>query len=174
MWNAMGIDQKDRTVPAVSRTSGFRKGHWIAIVLLTGTTYLAYPYYCLYRIDQAIQSGSRSDLTLYLDAERFEGSVREEFGNAVMLSLLAALMEEAGPGQAPDLAIPYVLSRMQAVLASDSSDGLAYDVRYAFFETPTVFRVDLGTPGSPREDWVTVRLRLAEWVWKLSELRLPT
>jgi hypothetical protein len=75
MWNAMRIDQKDRTVPAVSRTSGFRKGHWI---------------------------------------------------------------------------------------------------RYAFFETPTVFRVDLGTPGSPREDWVTVRLRLAEWVWKLSELRLPT
>jgi hypothetical protein len=140
--------------------------------MLASAFYLAYPYYCLHRIDQSLQSGIEGDLALYM-GEDFERSVREELGKRFILDLLTAVMDENGAEQSPDAVIRNFLTSLLEDSPEESGEGMALDVRYAFFETPTVFRVDLGAPGSPREDWVTVRLRLEEWVWKLSEFHPP-
>lgn len=168
----MKIDLSDRTGPVASRRSGPRMGWWIVLLVLASASYLAYPYYCLHRIDRSLQSGIERDLALYV-GEGFERSVREELGKRFILDMLTAVMDEDGAEQTPDAVLRNFLSPPREDSPEESGEGMALDIRYAFFETPTVFRVDLGAPGSPREDWVTVRLRLEEWVWKLSEFHPP-
>ncbi len=171
----------------------------LLLVAVAALGYLAWPYWCAYSLARGAETGDRAALERYVDWPALRTSAKEEVGGALMAAQGALGGLGVGPsaadlgsalvGQAVDAALtPQAVSEMIARSKSGGSAGGAgrtagpggiipakfsrENVKWAFFESPTSFVVDLA-PRADREEIVKLRFRLDGFVWKLSDVDLP-
>lgn len=106
-------------------------------------------------MEQAAVSGNDPDTV-------FAGGISNMVESLFNGTLLAKLAEH-NPG----------IKRLDFMDPDAADAGIIENIRFAFYETPVVFRIELGDPGSHPRDRVVAWLKIEEWVWKLSEIRLP-
>jgi hypothetical protein len=166
---------------------------WLSLsLILLGLAYLAYPYVTAWRIDRAVTARDTTTLESLIDwpllRERLKADVKQalveaardhpdnEEAEAVIGAALAALLVPTVIDSAVDeIVTPENLAANIATqeLAAEGHSPLSL-VRYAFFDSPTVFRVDLRDPGSPDAPGLTVLMELqADGVWRVTTVKLP-
>jgi hypothetical protein len=153
--------------------------------------YLISPYFALYRIDHAVRDGDTLRLERYADWPAIREQLRADLKG---LALETVTKQTANNDTAGSLAsglamlmVPAVVDRM--VDANVNPDGVIRAlndgtkgtprkslrdlVAYAFFESPTEFRVDLRNPHSPDGPKITALLELSGSGWRVTRVKLP-
>jgi hypothetical protein len=167
-------------------------------VLVLAALFVAYPYYCAYRISEALKTQNIPVLEIYVDWPALRTSAKDQLkavfsggmanrnsstdasGSALGAALTNVIIPKAVDWMVDNTLTPYgtsVLLRKRqignAVYSAEVGVELR-NVRYAFFATPTVFQIELGEKGSSEDEWIGATLRLKDWVWQLSSVQILT
>src|SRR3990172_238423 len=167
-----------------------RKGVLIA-VLLFASFYLAYPYLTLYWLDRALLTADTAALETLIDWPK----VRQQLKADVKLALIEQAQAQAGQGKllgifgaaltallvpamvdsvVDDMVTPERLVNNDEVVKRRQEGKSFIDfVIYAFFRSPTEFRVDLRDPDDKDSPTLTTLLELTGGRWRVGALELP-
>jgi outer membrane biosynthesis protein TonB len=166
---------------------------WLAAVVLVAV-YGAYPYFTLYRIQAAIEDRDVVALDTYVDWPAVRAGVKSDFQAEMATALMKGengsdrdLGARFAAGVATIL-MPAIIDRAvdamvssQALLnaaAQDDSNSTAkgklWDyVSYAFFSSPTDFRVDVRNPREPDGPKLLALMSLTGATWRVTRVHLP-
>jgi hypothetical protein len=163
----------------------------LATLAALGLSYAAYPYITLYRVGDAIRGGDTKTLEALVDWSSVREGIKEDICDLVV--------EDPGPktgGSLPPFGASFVrgiasssidqVVTPQALLAATGSPaggvvherrpqpelkGADVHVRWAFFDSPTSFQVDLHAVG--QADPIRVEMTLHHGAWRIDRVWLP-
>ncbi len=160
----------------------------LAAVLAVGATYVAYPYYTLYRLGEAIRQGDSTTLQSLIDWPSVREGIKEDvcdlvlddppytrqsanlppFGASFVRGIASSSIDRA---VTPEALVAAVSTTSQPPVADVGAD---VHVRWAFFDDPTSFSVSFKAPGQVGPIRLQMQLRNAHWrvrrVWLPAEL----
>jgi Protein of unknown function (DUF2939) len=168
------------------------RGPMLATLATMGLAYAAYPYVTLYRVGDAIRGGDTKTLEALVDWSSVREGIKEDICDYGV--------EDPGPKTGGGLP-PFGASFMrgiasssidqtvtpQALLAATGSPagglvreqrpqaelrGADVHIRWAFFDSPTSFQVDLRAVGQP--DPIRMEMTLHYGSWRIDRVWLPT
>jgi hypothetical protein len=158
---------------------------FIVVIFVVG--YCAYPYLTLARIDRAIRNRDVAELEVLFDWVALRASAKADFkallmssvdskkqeGLGVLGSVLGMAMGSAMIDSMIDAALSPtgILKRIEERQAEMPS--ILDFTRYAFFASPTEFRVDLRRPETEKEYTVTALMTLTGLTRRVSRIVLP-
>lgn len=158
----------------------------LATFLTVGLAYVAYPYFTLYRLGEAIRGADAATLESLVDWPSVREGIKEDICD------LAA--DDANPNQGKELP-PFGASFVRGI-ASNTIDqkvtpqaivaatvalpdnrqatprpGADVHIGWAFFESPTQFDISLRTQGLP--DPIRLEMSLRHGRWQIRRVWLP-
>ncbi len=164
---------------------------WFIGLFILLAAYIAYPYVTLHWLDQALLTDDTQALERLVDFP----SVRQTLKADVKLALIDKAQTEAGKGKILGifgaaltvLLVPTVVDSAveemvtpEAILDNEEVVKRRRDkksfidfVTYAFFESPTEFRVDLKDPDKPNSPTLTALMKLTGGRWRVVSVKLP-
>jgi hypothetical protein len=164
---------------------------WLIGAILVAAAYIGYPYLTLYWIDHALLTDDEGALETLVDWPQ----VRRELKADVKLALIEAAQKGLGKdsfagvfgGALTALLVPTlvdsaveewvtpekVLNSELVVKHRQEHKSFADFATYAFFTSPTEFRVDLKDPKDANSPTITAMMRLTGVRWRVVEIRLP-
>jgi len=164
---------------------------WLIGAILVVIAYAGYPYLTLYWIDHALLNDDKAALESLVDWPL----VRQQLKADVKLALIESAQTQAGKdsfaglfGAAlTTLLVPTlvdsavdewvtpekVLNSEQVVKRRQEQKSFADFVTYAFFTSPTEFRVDLKDPKDADSPAITALMRLTGLKWRVVAIKLP-
>jgi hypothetical protein len=162
----------------------------VALLVLLAL-YFAYPYVTLWRLDQAILKADIPTLNTLIDWPELRQRLKAE----AKLALIDKAQADIGKGglgglfggALTALLVPTVVDSAvdemvtpEALVHNDKIDQLRHEgksllrfVAYAFFASPTEFRVDLKDPDDKDSPTLTALLELSGGRWQVVALELP-
>ncbi|HET6609628.1 MAG TPA: DUF2939 domain-containing protein [Rhodopila sp.] len=160
------------------------RGPMLATLAAVGLAYAAYPYVTLYRIGGAIRGGDTKTLEALVDWSSVREGIKEDicdlvvddpgaktggnlppFGASFMRGIASSSIDQTVTPQAL-LAATGSLKRPEKELK-----GADVHVRWAFFDSPTSFLVDLKAPG--QTDPIRMEMTLHHGGWQIDRVWLP-
>lgn len=169
---------------------------WFLTAIAAVAAYLVWPYVALWQIDRALQSRDLTALESIADWPALRASIKADWRaetvadnskqiiaglrDSSAAGVVGSLLGSALGGAAVDTIIDGMISPQ--MLAKAINDGAVFRdhdpvefVRYAFFSSPTVFRLDLSNPKNDvAAAPLTLLLTLSGGSWKISRLLLDT
>jgi hypothetical protein len=164
---------------------------WLIAAILVAAAYIGYPYLTLYWIDHALLTDDEAALESLVDWP----AVRQELKADVKLALIEAAQTGLGKnsfagvfgGALTALLVPTLVDSAveewvttEKVLNSEvvvehrqDQTSFADFVTYAFFTSPTEFRVDLKDPNDADSPTITALMRLTGLRWRVVSIKLP-
>jgi Protein of unknown function (DUF2939) len=164
---------------------------WLIGAILVVAAYSGYPYLTLYWIDHALLTDDQSALESLVDWP----SVRQQLKAEVKLALIEAAQNQVGKdsfagvfsGALTALLVPTlvdsaveervtpekVLNSEVVVKHRQEQKSFADFVTYAFFASPTEFRIDLKDPKDADSPTITALMRLSGLRWRVVAIKLP-
>ena len=149
---------------------GTRYIFWLVIILSWG--YAVYPYYGTQAFFNALNQGDAHDLELRVDWESVGSSVVKQLAVHTGGDLIAVGWAALGAGSPEGLRNLLLVGDMSYLVSSDyappSHAKVSFSgVQYAFFTTPTIFRVEVAPIGRDDEEPMTLRFSFRDWMWRL-------
>ena len=157
---------------------------FLAALLLIAGSYAAYPYVTLYRLGHAIDSGDAKALKTLVNWPAVREGIKEDICDAVADNPETT----TGNGQLPGFGASFIrgiaantidqhVTPEGLVEVTQSSDtaaprGAAVHVKWAFFNGPTQFDVDLQAPGQAKP--IRLQLSLHDSAWRVTRVWLPS
>lgn len=161
------------------------------LILILLAVYLAYPYWTLYRLEQALLSNNAEAVKRIVDFPAIRAGMKsqvegglleksEQLGEKrpVLGDIGTALTNLLGPsvigGTVDSLVTPEALLNNPTVVEHREKDeGFGDYVTYAFFSGPTTFQLDFKDPN--RADAPTIRadMTLEGIRWRVTDVELP-
>jgi Protein of unknown function (DUF2939) len=173
----------------------------IAVGVLV-VAYIAYPYFTLYRLGDAIRRGDAAPLESLVDWDRVREGIKEDVCDSVVSPPAA----ETAQNDKADSALPPfgesfvrgiasnvidknvtpsgLVSAAQQSQMSDSDDRSPPDARepranpritWAFFDGPASFSVELLPPGdATAQEPIRIQMELRHGTWKVTRAWLPS
>jgi Protein of unknown function (DUF2939) len=172
---------------------GIKIGTWLAAIAVVAL-YGAYPYFTLYRIQAAIEARDPVALDTYVDWPAVRAGVKSDL-RAQMAK--GSLQSQSLSDQSPDAQlgagfsakpVPMMIDKaVDAMVSSESLfNAVAQDgsksaakaklwdyVSYAFFSSPTDFRVDVRDPKEADGPKASVLMSLTGATWRVTRVHLP-
>jgi Protein of unknown function (DUF2939) len=163
----------------------------LLILFLAVAGYLAYPYYTLYRIDRALLDDDAKTLEELVDFASIRGDIAGEITGDILAKageakeehpIIGGIADALAKRLAPDIVAKKVDEKVSAqmvlnnptVIEHRKKDESFVDfITYAFFMTPTKFKVDLKDPETPKSPTVTAILELVGYKWRAVAVELP-
>ena len=161
------------------------------LLLILLAVYIAYPYWTLYRLQDALLSNNAEAVKRIVDfpavragmKAQVEGGLLEksaEIGEKrpVLGDIGTALTNLLGPsvigGTVDGLVTPEaLLSNPTVVEHREKNEGFSDYLEYAFFSSPTTFKVDAKDPKEADSPTVTATMVLDGWRWRVTNVALP-
>lgn len=152
----------------------------IAVVALVAA-YIGYPYFCLWRLGEAVKASDVAGVQAYVDFDSVRTSLKADiknnaFGDTDATNPAAALGMLLG---APlvDALIDGTVNAESSVRQYHLAKGLGIDVpvrvNYAFFSSPSEFRVDGEADLGSRKPRGTVLMKFSNFRWRVYRVLLP-
>ena len=153
----------------------------VAALVLAGTTYAAYPFVTLYRIQFALRGGDTPTLRSLVDWYSVREGIKEDICDLVLdepgnipnqarLPAFGASFVRGVTGRSVDREFtPEKIAKIAEVDASSPNDAF---VSWAFFTSPAHFEVDVSVPGQAQP--VRADLELAGIRWKVIRVWIPS
>jgi hypothetical protein len=164
---------------------------WLIGAILVLAAYIGYPYLTLYWIDHALLNDDKpalerlvnwpvvrqelkADVKLAL-IESAQTQVDKDGFAGIFGAALTALLVPAVVDSAVDewVTPEKVLNSEEVVKRRQEQKSFADFVTYAFFTSPTEFRVDLKDPKDADSPAITALMRLAGFRWRVIAVKLP-
>ncbi|HZP10160.1 DUF2939 domain-containing protein [Methyloceanibacter sp.] len=164
---------------------------WLIGAILGVAAYLGYPYLTLYWIDHAlltndepalerlvdwpeVRQGLKADVKLALiDAAQTQAG-KDGFAGVFGAALTALLVPTLVDSAVDEWVTPEkVLNSEEVVKHRQEQKSFADFVTYAFFTSPTEFRVDLKDPKDPNSPSIAALMRLSGLRWRVIAIKLP-
>jgi hypothetical protein len=164
---------------------------WLIGAVLAVTAYIGYPYLTLWWIDHALLNDDKAALESLVDWPL----VRQQLKADVKLALIESAQTEVGKDSFAGLfgaaltallvptlvnsaidewATPEkVLNSEEVVKRRQEQKSFADFITYAFFTSPTEFRVDLKDPKDADSPAITASMRLTGLRWRVVAIKLP-
>jgi Protein of unknown function (DUF2939) len=159
----------------------------ISLVVIFVVGYCIYPYLTLARIDRAIRNRDVAELEVLFDWVALRASAKADFKALIMSSVDSKKrggLEALGSALGMVMGSAMIDSMIDAAL---SPTGILKQIeerqaempsildftRYAFFASPTEFRVDLRRPEAEREYTFTALMTLTGLTRRVSRIVLP-
>jgi hypothetical protein len=164
---------------------------WLIGAILVAATYIGYPYLTLYWMDHALLTDDEPALESLVDWPH----LRQQLKADVKLALIEAAQNQVGKdgfagvfgGALTALLVPTlvdsavdewvtpekVLNSEVVVKHRQEQKSFADFATYAFFTSPTEFRVDLKDPKDPDSPTITALMRLTGFRWRVVAVKLP-
>ena len=164
---------------------------WLIGAILVALAYIGYPYLTLWWIDHALLADDKGALESLVDWPH----LRQQLKADVKLALIDAAQNQVGKnsfagvfgGALTALLVPTlvdsaveewvtpekVLNSEVVVKHREEHKSFADFATYAFFTSPTEFRVDLKDPKDANSPTVTALLRLTGLRWRVVAIKLP-
>ena len=156
---------------------------WAAMgIALLAFFYAAYPYWTLYRLDQALETHDTLRLDAMIDWPSLRRNLRDDMVSAVTARLVpndddagrrfgADLLTAWGAGlidaAARGLLTSDALARVYDERRRAGASSLLHAIRFAFFRSPTSFDVDVETG---RDDRLRFEMTLESGAWRVTRL----
>jgi DUF2939 family protein len=151
-------------------------------IVLLAFFYAAYPYWTLYRLDQALETHDTRRLDAMIDWPSLRRNLRDDLLTAATARLLPNDADR-GPRFGADLLTAWGAALIDAaargVLTSDAlatlyderrragEPSLLHAIRFAFFRSPTSFDVHVETG---RDDRLRFEMTLESGAWRVTRL----
>lgn len=161
------------------------------LLLILLAIYVAYPYWTLYRLEQALLTNNAETLKKIVDFPAIRASTKaqiegkllqksQELGEKrpVLGDIGEALTKILGSsvigGTVDDLVTPEALLSNPTVVEHREKDEGFWDyMTYAFFSSPTTFRVDAKDPNEADAPTITATMTLEGVRWRVTDVALP-
>jgi hypothetical protein len=157
----------------------------VGIFLGVAVAYVAYPYFTLYRLGQAIRNGDASSLETMVDWAAVREGIKEDICDTVIdqpaEAKIGGQLPPFGAGFVRGIAGNAVDSRVtpQALAAVATQEpanlpdpkGAAVRVHWAFFSGPAEFLVALQPPGQSAP--INLQMELRAGAWQVTRVWLP-
>lgn len=152
----------------------------LAVLLILGMSYVAYPYVTLYRLGQAVRSGDTGTLQRLVNWPAVREGIKEDIRDhqdAGRAQTVSDALPAFGASFVRGIATHEVDQRVtpQGILAFSRHESgqpqRRLHVSWAFFHSPMVFVADLRMPGHARP--IRLQLTLHDEVWELTRIWLP-
>ena len=165
------------------RNPQWRALRWTATgIVVLALFYAAYPYWTLYRLDQALETHDTLRLDAIVDWPGLRRNLRDDMVSAAAARLLPN-DDDSGRRFGADLLTAWGTTLIDAatrgILTSDAlaalyderrragASSLLHAIRFAFFRTPTSFDVDVETG---RDHRVRFEMTLESGAWRVTRL----
>ncbi len=164
---------------------------WLIGAVLALVAYVGYPYLTLYWIDHALLTGNKASLESLIDwpllRQQLKADVKlalidsaqtqvgkDSFAGLFGAALTALLVPTVVDGAVDEYVTPEkLLSSEEVVKRRQEQKSFIDVVTYAFFTSPTTFRVDLRDPKDADFPTVTALLALTGARWRVVAVKLP-
>jgi len=161
------------------------------LILILLAVYIAYPYWTLHRLEQALLSNNAETLKRIVDfpavrasiKAQVEGGLRqksEELGQTrpVLGDIGKALTSILGPsvigGTVDSWVTPEaILNNPTVVEHREKDEGFGDSTTYAFFSGPTTFKVDIKDPNEADSPTFVAIMTLEGVRWRVTDVELP-
>jgi hypothetical protein len=157
------------------------------VVLLMVAAYCAYPFFAIWQIDRAIHNRDLVALESLVDWNSLRAGFKSDL-KSELLGEATAEVNAAPLGAAiGTLLLPNMIDTMiegsvtarnfvQQGMSRDASarKSLFESISYAFFVSPTEFRVDLSPPNLPQGSTITAIMSLSGASWRVSRVTFPS
>ena len=141
----------------------------IALLILTSSVYLAWPFAYLYRIDKALSESDRDTLSRLVDLDAIRAEIKRSIDRDMDTALgtdddgvLGWLKSKVGKIGVRAIDESITLSWVSRTLTAEG--GLRQQTTHAFFESWNVFVIRLGELG---QDPVHVKMTLTRGNWRV-------
>lgn len=163
---------------------------FLLFLILLGV-YIAYPYWTLFRIEQALLTNNAEKLQKIVDFPAIRAGMKKQVEGGLLEksqklgekrpilgdigeALTRALAPSVVGGTVDSLVTPEtILNNPTVVEHREKDEGFRDFVTYAFFASPTRFTVDVKDPERADAPTVTGVLTLEGVRWRLTEIELP-
>jgi Protein of unknown function (DUF2939) len=156
----------------------------LAAFLAVCVSYVAYPYVTLLRLGEAIRQGDSGTLRTLVDWPAVREGIKEDICDQVV--------DQAQPAQQSAALPPFGASFVRGIKANSIDRavtpealvaaagkpaeapplaGADVHIRWAFFDSPTVFSVNLSAPG--QTDPIRLEMELRQGQWQVRRVWLP-
>ena len=165
----------------------------LVTVLGAGVAYAAYPYVTLYRLGSAIRSADAAALESLVDWPAVREGIKEDvcdlgsddpgpktgrdlppFGASFVRGIMSGSIDKT---VTPQALLAATTGSVPVSRPPQQPRGADVHVKWAFFDSPTTFMVDLQPPGLADPIKLEMDLRHGEWrvqrVWLPGELLAP-
>jgi hypothetical protein len=158
----------------------------LATFLSLGVAYVAYPYVTLYRLGMAIQSADAQPLETLVDWPSVREGIKEDIcdmvvadadpkGDAQLPPFGASFMRGIASSTIDQRVTPQAIVAAAGVLPDRHPKapqrGADVHVDWAFFDSPTVFSVNLAADGLKQP--IRLEMALRHGLWKVDRVWLP-
>ncbi|HEV2551559.1 MAG TPA: DUF2939 domain-containing protein [Stellaceae bacterium] len=165
------------------RSSQWRALRWTTLgIVLLALFYAVYPYWTLYRLDQALETHDTLRLDAMIDWPRLRRNLRDDmvaaatarllpndaearnrFGTDLLTAWGAALIDAATRGLLTSDALATLYDERRRA----GAPSLLHAIRLALFRSPTRFDVDVETG---RDDRMRFEMTLESGAWRVTRL----
>src|SRR5512143_4132148 len=164
---------------------------WLIGAILVVIAYVGYPYLTLYWIDHALLKDDKAALESLVDwplvRQQLKADVKlaliesaqtrvgkDSFAGLFGAALTALLVPTLVDSAIDEWVTPEkVLNSEEVVKRRHEQKSFADFVTYAFFTSPTEFRVDLKDPNDADSPAITAPMRLTRLRWRVVAIKLP-
>lgn len=164
---------------------------WLIGAILVVIAYVGYPYLTLYWIDHALLKDDKAALESLVDwplvRQQLKADVKlaliesaqtqvgkDSFAGLFGAALTALLVPTLVDSAVDEWVTPEkVLNSEEVVKRREQQKSFADFVTYAFFTSPTEFRVDLKDPKDADSPAITATIRLTGFRWRVVAIKLP-
>ena len=164
---------------------------WLIGAILVVIAYVGYPYLTLYWIDHALLNDDKAALESLVDwplvRQQLKADVKlaliesaqtrvgkDSFAGLFGAALTALLVPTLVDSAVDEWVTPEkVLNSEEVVKRREQQKSFADFVTYAFFTSPTEFRVDLKDPKDADSPAITAIMRLTGFRWRVVAIKLP-
>ncbi len=161
------------------------------LILILLAVYVAYPYWTLHRLEQALLSNNAEALKRIVDfpairaslEDQVEGRLLEKSDQLgekrpVLGDIGTALTNILGPsvigGTVDSLVTPEALLSNPTVLEHrEKNEGFGDYMTYAFFSGPTTFKIDMKDPNKAEAPKIGATMTLDGARWRVTNVTLP-
>lgn len=161
------------------------------LILILLAVYVAYPYWTLYRLDNALLANNAETLKKIVNfpavrtnmQKQVQGGLlkkSQELGekHPVLGDIGEALARAFGPsvvgGSIDSLVTPEsVLSNPTVVEHREKQEGFADFVKWAFFSSPTKLKIETQNPEKADAPVITSTMELKGFRWRITDVDLP-
>jgi hypothetical protein len=161
------------------------------LILILLAVYVAYPYWTLHRLEQALLSNNAEALKRIVDFPAIGASMKDKvegrlLGKSdqlgekrpVLGDIGTALTNILGPsvigGTVDSLVTPEALLSNPTVLEHrEKNEGFGDYMTYAFFSGPTTFRIDMKDPNEADAPTIGATMTLDGARWRVTNVTLP-
>jgi hypothetical protein len=168
---------------------------WLIAIVALAAAYVAYPYVTLWQIERAMARRDTVALDALVDWSRLRSDMKTQIRAHALERIGASLANPpTGPGfgpmgpMAPMMGAAFVVPMVESLVDfTVSSPGLfkfadftgmdltkgRERVSYAFFVSPSEFRVDMRSPDPASQATMTLLLSLDGPTWKVTGVKVP-